>query len=160
MSKALETLRTGLVGCALAAALFGAFAALKANACTAMVTGDAAEIAFDRPVSGWEREYRGEGFSLKSWWMGPEVAGESAWATESLPIGNGWFGATVFFSCDTNWSFDPQIMLSGVCEKDPGLPGRVEGFVRRAAEARRRYMHLEDCSAGQRFLHDLHVLHG
>ena len=107
MSKALETLRTGLVGCALAAALFGAFAAFKANACTAMVTGDAAEIAFDRPVSGWEREYRGEGFSLKSWWMGPEVAGESAWATESLPIGNGWFGASVF-----GWVADERVQIT------------------------------------------------
>ena len=54
------------------------------------------EISFDSPVSGWDREYKGEGFSLKDWWMGPEVKGESAWATESLPVGNGWFGASIF----------------------------------------------------------------
>ena len=59
-------------------------------------TESATVYAFDRPVDGWEKEYAGEGFSLKEWWMGPEIKGEHKWATQSLPIGNGWFGVSVF----------------------------------------------------------------
>ena len=48
---------------------------LSSAALCGSAAGDVAEIAFDRPVSGWEREYMGEGFSLEKWWMGPEIAG-------------------------------------------------------------------------------------
>lgn len=65
------------------------------------------EISFDAPVSGWEKEYKGDGFSLKDWWMGPEVKGESAWATESLPVGNGWFGASIF-----GWISDERVQIT------------------------------------------------
>ena len=82
----------------LAAGVAAVFCALCAQA---------AEISFDRPAGGWEREYRGEGFSLKTWWMGPEVAGESHWARESLPIGNGWFGASVF-----GWVADERVQIT------------------------------------------------
>ena len=68
-----------------------AFAALFASSAMAETV-----YSFDRPVKGWEKEYAGEGFSLQTWWMGPEVRGEQAWATESLPLGNGWFGVSVF----------------------------------------------------------------
>ena len=64
-------------------------------------------IAFDRPAGGWEKEYRGEGFSLRNWWMGPEIVGESHWARESLPVGNGWFGASVF-----GWVADERVQIT------------------------------------------------
>lgn len=67
----------------------------------------ATTISFDKPASGWQREYRGEGFSLDKWWMGPEIRGESAWAAESLPIGNGWFGASVF-----GWIADERVQIT------------------------------------------------
>ena len=73
-------------------AVLAAFAAVAAAAPVAAET----VYTFDRPVRGWEKEYSGEGFSLKTWWMGPEIRGEIGWATESLPLGNGWFGVSVF----------------------------------------------------------------
>jgi len=63
---------------------------------TVAVASAETSFVFDRPAGGWEKEYRGEGFSLKTWWMGPEIKGEASWATESLPLGNGWFGVNVF----------------------------------------------------------------
>ena len=93
-------------------------AVFAAAACVAGAT----EIAFDRPAGGWQKEYRGEGFSLKTWWMGPEIAGESAWAQESLPIGNGWFGASVF-----GWVADERVQITHkALYLDPVYPDRSQ----------------------------------
>ena len=70
--------------------------AVRADGLAARGGSGGTVYAFNRPVDGWEKEYAGEGFSLKEWWMGPEIKGEHAWATQSLPIGNGWFGVSVF----------------------------------------------------------------
>jgi predicted alpha-1,2-mannosidase len=84
--------KIGYMGFAMAACAFAA---------------QAREITFDGPTGGWEKEYAGEGFSLKEWWMGPEIAGETHWARESLPIGNGWFGASVF-----GWVADERVQIT------------------------------------------------
>ena len=83
------------------------FGLILAAAAMALAACGGYEISFDAPVSGWEKEYKGEGFSLKDWWMGPEVKGEASWATESLPIGNGWFGASIF-----GWISDERVQIT------------------------------------------------
>ena len=55
--------------------------------------------------------------------------------------------ATVVLSCDTNWRFDPEIMLEGVCKRDPQLRRRVDGTADAALSrgyALLRKRHLDD----------------